>query len=1203
MLQSLLFVAIVSQQSVEAPPILDGTESVTILATDTQFASHGPCRRIEYTAPFSGTLHLWASLDGEGLTPPRAAAVRDGDPSRASKLDLVLRIEDAHGLEMAREEDDGSTTPYACLDVEQGVHLMFVLAARGDLPAAFQLHWAAAPETPATDTLGAESEAMVAEIESLCTGDPAMARRRLARAVERLGAAEGSGQSEIANDLRHALIQAATRLDDGATVEALVRPLLAHQLRTKPSTRADVQTTRVLLARTELSRGRCEEARSLCESALAALEGAAERDAIMRIDAQYLFARALVAPACAPTPEDKGRALQLSTHVIQHADVSQTPQRALALEASNLAASIYLDLQQCDSARALCESVLQREITSGDDPRSLLRTRQLLGSAMRYTGNNQRALSLLRDVESELQARQLSDPDLLDDLRMEQAAALYTLGDTQGAHALFAQVERSRTNSQRDNDQRLKNARAWTRKTSPLRADRFGDLDEELTNIRQQAANPKSNALTVQANRIDIGERLRLADRLEESQELLEAAYAACADPAWRYLSMRSRSQLALSFVLRDLAEFARAEKVASEALADLATRFPLEHPEAQDCRKNLLLVSFARESDKFAPKTRTDAERAESAALRKRWMSDLLQGQLSAARTALLSSSSREAEERCVLVSQTVDLALSVASGFDTGQPTRELDPAIFELSETTRGAAIAAGTLKRTGTMSKIAAETYVQWAKVSDEMARLPNRRDATRADFDDARRRYDALQAELRELRAADGGLEPGAAKFTLTALRKHIESDQAVIAYRRYFRFSVTSRDRKGVKVPEYKQQDHICAFVVTPKDLYFVDLGPTESMRVDVANWRHAVGADRDRGMTSVSDADQLSRPLGQSLRLRMFDKLVPLLGKDARRLIVVMDDTLHGIPLDALPSQEDEGFVGDEWKAIERRATLGELLDTRTPIAAGTLVALGGANFAAESAEVTSTSERTTSLNSIKTQFAPLDGSRKEAAAVASMFDARGGTLHAILLTDNNASIARLKARAPGARILHIATHGWTLPDSPRTWNDARALDDVEPVHLRNPDDEPLRGSNPMLLCGLALAHANSAPGTDGSDPGLLTGQELSTFDLADCDLAVLSACSTSLGSRRDGQAVASLQCALQVAGARSAITSLWDVPDESTRLLMTEFYKALWQQGMNKATALWLAKKALRERQNSNNLRYQTRDWAGWVLTGDPN
>jgi len=74
-------------------------------------------------------------------------------------------------------------------------------------------------------------------------------------------------------------------------------------------------------------------------------------------------------------------------------------------------------------------------------------------------------------------------------------------------------------------------------------------------------------------------------------------------------------------------------------------------------------------------------------------------------------------------------------------------------------------------------------------------------------------------------------------------------------------------------------------------------------------------------------------------------------------------------------------------------------------------------------------------------------------------------------------------------------------------------------------------------------------------------------------------------------------------MAGARSAITSLWKVPDQATKDLMLNFYQRTWFDKKPKSQALWEAKMWLRNQQDeSGRPKYSTRDWAAWVLTGDP-
>lgn len=108
--------------------------------------------------------------------------------------------------------------------------------------------------------------------------------------------------------------------------------------------------------------------------------------------------------------------------------------------------------------------------------------------------------------------------------------------------------------------------------------------------------------------------------------------------------------------------------------------------------------------------------------------------------------------------------------------------------------------------------------------------------------------------------------------------------------------------------------------------------------------------------------------------------------------------------------------------------------------------------------------------------------------------------------------------------------------------------------------------------------------------------------MDLSGCELAVLSACETNVGLRRAGFGIASLQQALHAAGVRTAVTSLWKVTDEAARELMVDFYRRICMKETPKAKALWEAKLHLRHQRNPDGSpKCRTRDWAGWVLTGN--
>jgi len=225
--------------------------------------------------------------------------------------------------------------------------------------------------------------------------------------------------------------------------------------------------------------------------------------------------------------------------------------------------------------------------------------------------------------------------------------------------------------------------------------------------------------------------------------------------------------------------------------------------------------------------------------------------------------------------------------------------------------------------------------------------------------------------------------------------------------------------------------------------------------------------------------------------------------------------------------------------------------------------------------------------------RFSALSGTTAELESIGKLYAATFQR-EATALTGPLGTKAALLSAAPGSRFLHLATHGWFASESFASQLDTLAEPSARDSWQRT--EETLTGFAPETLCGLALAGANRGRDALGHVPGILTAEELATFDLRNCELAVLSACETNVGIRRAGQGIQSLQTALHAAGARTAITSLWKVDDAATRRLFELFYTKLWKEKLGKADALWQAKMALRAE------GHPPRDWAGWVLSGDP-
>ncbi len=181
--------------------------------------------------------------------------------------------------------------------------------------------------------------------------------------------------------------------------------------------------------------------------------------------------------------------------------------------------------------------------------------------------------------------------------------------------------------------------------------------------------------------------------------------------------------------------------------------------------------------------------------------------------------------------------------------------------------------------------------------------------------------------------------------------------------------------------------------------------------------------------------------------------------------------------------------------------------------------------------------------------ELSQLPGSEEEANTIASLLQTKA-------ITGDRATKLDIMKQMPTARVIHLATHG--------------LLDEVKQLGVPG-----------------AIALAPS-----GDDNGFLTPGEILNLKL-NAELVVLSACQTGRGEIT-GDGVIGLSRSLLSAGAASAIVSLWEVPDDTTKTLMLEFYRNFPGQ-TDKAQALRQA--MLKTMQQSPD----PTDWAGFTLIGE--
>ena len=136
--------------------------------------------------------------------------------------------------------------------------------------------------------------------------------------------------------------------------------------------------------------------------------------------------------------------------------------------------------------------------------------------------------------------------------------------------------------------------------------------------------------------------------------------------------------------------------------------------------------------------------------------------------------------------------------------------------------------------------------------------------------------------------------------------------------------------------------------------------------------------------------------------------------------------------------------------------------------------------------------------------------------------------------------------------------------------------------------------------MLGALCAGANVEP-EEGRDDGYLTAEEVGWLDLSKVELVVLSACETALGRAQSGEGLLGLRRAFEMAGARTVISSLWSVKDESTSRLMQSFYENLWRRKLGRVASLRAAQLEMLARNRAEYGDPLPATWGAFVLSGE--
>jgi CHAT domain-containing protein len=349
------------------------------------------------------------------------------------------------------------------------------------------------------------------------------------------------------------------------------------------------------------------------------------------------------------------------------------------------------------------------------------------------------------------------------------------------------------------------------------------------------------------------------------------------------------------------------------------------------------------------------------------------------------------------------------------------------------------------------------------------------------------------------------------------------------------------------------------AFIITKKSIVRVPLETGKELAEEITAFTGDLSLMRTRPVPATKPEGDIAF----KLRKRIWEPLEEHL-KGVTRVLICPDGALCRVPFAALPGADPTKYLLEELSIVI--VPVPQLLpgllavEAKKFSGAPTLLAVGDVDFDGDPAAGEKPKPLPVALTRSGNGLSwnPLPNTKGEVEVVEVLF---GKLPQATVrkLTGKEATEAALERELSKHRFVHLATHGFfTPPKMVRQFQENQSAGDEKILLPTIP---------PGLSSGIVCAGANK-PTFQAS--GVITATQIAELDLRNVELAVLSACETSLGELSGGEGVLGLQRALQMAGARATITTMWAVFDQSTAELMKRMYVNRLENGLAAAEAL---------------------------------
>ncbi|MFW6160380.1 MAG: CHAT domain-containing protein, partial [Acidobacteriota bacterium] len=327
---------------------------------------------------------------------------------------------------------------------------------------------------------------------------------------------------------------------------------------------------------------------------------------------------------------------------------------------------------------------------------------------------------------------------------------------------------------------------------------------------------------------------------------------------------------------------------------------------------------------------------------------------------------------------------------------------------------------------------------------------------------------------------------------------------------------------------------------------------------------------DSLRGYLKLLSSPPSDDFLGELASKRLYRELLGRAEKvfppNIKRLIIVPDDVLFFLPFETLSSpfsSEKEEFLTSRYSVSYSPSVSSlALLNTREkksyPVH---FLGLGNPSYSGQ--KISLFSRRVSSAEILMDVYqsqgfslSPLPGSEREVKKISRLFPESKSK---IFLRENAREEVLKQEDIRQAQVIHFACHGF--------------------LDLNFP-----------FRSALVLSQLSSS-----REDGFFQVREVYTCPI-EAEMVVLSACQTGKGTLERGEGLVGLPRVFFISGARSVVSTLWNIEDRPAADFMLSFYTNLYR-GMNKAEALGKTKQEMLRSKKYSHPHY----WGAFVLNGD--